>query len=520
MGTTAFQGDQLSLWPIRPRPLPDELLSSWMIRLAHANGKKVQRFYRHWFGRDSLSMWTRDIDRLAPPELLRELAQRTGIPLQQLEATTIRSLIGLVFSELATGGLTSWLLTLGVFHRQRRRGGLMCCISCLREDETPYFRKAWRMSWVTACTRHNILLIDRCTCGATLQPHRVDMRERSWLSDQVSLATCWSCGEDLRKLKPARVAPGVVALQHAAEQAREAGHVEVAGQTGLHSVLFFNGLRVLLLAGARLPDDEGKEVGSMGRFEEMPVEQRASLLARAGHLLEDWPQTFRSTFAARRTIYSQFTRHSPSRPFWVDEEVSLLNRAKTDLSPLEVWSIESVVEAQHGRFSHALAHQMFGRDLSRMRARERPRITSDDADMFLAGIDIAASTSTGRVREELVRDRTMFLTARLLKLPQAALREMKVEGYLSDVDDEPLDDTPSNEAELTIYLRRYVRLDRSKHYLADSSPWLFLCSSKTGQMSKSLVGLRYNDALKLAFMERRIPAFQDWITWPAQLSSA
>ncbi|MBL0729441.1 TniQ family protein [Piscinibacter sp. HJYY11] len=515
MGVTAFHEDQLSLWPIRPRPLPDELLSSWMVRLAHANGKKVQRFYRHWFGRDSLPLWNRDIDRLAPPELSQELARRTGVPLELLEETALRSLVGAVFTELATGGLTTWLTTLGVFHRQRRRGGLMCCTTCLADDETPYFRKAWRMSWVTGCTRHRTMLIDRCLCGATLQPHRVDMRERNWLSDQVSMATCWCCGEDLRKLRPGKADPDVLALQRMLETARRDGHVDVAGRSGLHSVLFFNGLRVLLLASARLPGPDGVEPAGAGRFDEMPVEQRAMLLSRVQRLLADWPKTFHSTFSSRPNIYSHFTRHSPVRPFWVDEEVSLLNRSKTDLTSDEARSIESVVEAYHGRFSHALAHEMFGRDLSRLRARERPRITQDDADMFLAGIDIAASTSVGRVREELIRDRTMFLTARLLKLPQSALREMKVEDYLSEIDDEPLDDTPRDGDDLKIYLRRYVRLDRAKHRLADLSPWLFLCSSPTGQMSKSLVGKRYNDALKLAYMDRRIPAFQDWITWPA-----
>lgn len=491
-----------------------------MIRLAHENGKKVQRFYRHWFGTGSLPLWTRDLDRLAPAELLRELGRRTGLPADPLESATLRSLVGSVFTELPTGGPISWLMTLGVFHRQRRLAGLMCCTQCLREDETPYFRKSWRLSWVTACTRHKCMLVDRCACGATLQPHRVDMRHRRLLTEGASLAACWSCGSDLRSIAAQGADPEVLTLLAYAERAVEFGHVDVAGRNGLHSILFFQGLRVLLLATLRL--DRSARANSEGstRFDELPVHRRADNLRQVSRLLTDWPDAFHRTFSSEKNVYSHFTRHSPSRPFWVDEEVSLLKKARIEMTVAEGEAIASVVEAQTGKFHHTTAYELFGRDLSRLRARQRPKITQDDADMLLAGIDIAASTATGVVREDLIRDRVMFLTARLLRLSHSELGEIRVDSYWSEVDDEPLEDTPTNEAELLVYLRRYVRLDRVKHTLATSSPWLFLCNSKTGQMSRSLVGARYTHALQLANMRWRIPKYQDWIAAPAGAVSA
>lgn len=490
-----------------------------MIRLAHENGKKVQRFYRHWFGTGSLPLWTRDLDRLAPAELLCELGRRTGLPADPLESATLRSLVGSVFTELPTGGPISWLMTLGVFHRQRRLAGLMCCTQCLREDETPYFRKTWRLSWVTACTRHKCMLVDRCACGATLQPHRVDMRHRRLLTEGASLAGCWSCGSDLRSIAAQEADPEVLTLQACAERAVEFGHVDVAGQNGLHSILLFQGLRVLLLATVRLDRSPRADVNATTRFDELPVPRRAKYLGDVSRLLSDWPAAFHRSFGAEKNIYSHFTRHSPSRPFWVDEEVSLLKKARIEMTAAEAEAIASVVEAQTGRFHHGTAHELFGRDLSRLRARQRPKITQDDADMLLAGIDIAASSATGVVREDLIRDRVMFLMARLLRLSHDALREIRVNPYVSEVDDEPLEDTPSTEAELLVYLRRYVRLDRAKHPRAHASPWLFLCNSKSGQMSRSLVGARYTNALQLADMRWRIPKYQDWIAAPAAVSS-
>jgi hypothetical protein len=43
----------MEIWPVHLQPLNDELLSSWMIRLAHGNGYKAHDFYAHYFGRDT-----------------------------------------------------------------------------------------------------------------------------------------------------------------------------------------------------------------------------------------------------------------------------------------------------------------------------------------------------------------------------------------------------------------------------------------------------------------------------------
>lgn len=71
-----------SLWPIRYKPLPDELLSSWLVRLAHGHGLKVQTFCNLIFG-NKLQVWNRDIDRLAPEWLIAELSSKTGASYQK-----------------------------------------------------------------------------------------------------------------------------------------------------------------------------------------------------------------------------------------------------------------------------------------------------------------------------------------------------------------------------------------------------------------------------------------------------
>ena len=85
-----------NVWPIHLKPLEDELLSSWIIRLAHANGLKVMTLCTMLFGYRR-PVWNRDIDRLAPEAVLNKISQITGTPLDRVCATTLKDFEGRVF---------------------------------------------------------------------------------------------------------------------------------------------------------------------------------------------------------------------------------------------------------------------------------------------------------------------------------------------------------------------------------------------------------------------------------------
>lgn len=99
------------LWPIRYKPLPDELLSCWLVRLAHGHGLKVQTFCNAIFG-EHLQVWNRDIDRLAPPWLLTELSIRTGTPHPVVANTTLRMYEGTLYRKFRSAGALHWMLVL------------------------------------------------------------------------------------------------------------------------------------------------------------------------------------------------------------------------------------------------------------------------------------------------------------------------------------------------------------------------------------------------------------------------
>jgi hypothetical protein len=129
----------LPMWSIRVWPLPDELLTSWIIRVAHGFGLKVQTFCNILFG-NTRQVWNRDVDRLGPEWLIESLSIGTGTPLAKAFATTLRAYEGILYVQYKTPGALPWIQTLKMHHRKRDGFGIQFCGRCLAEDPVPYFR--------------------------------------------------------------------------------------------------------------------------------------------------------------------------------------------------------------------------------------------------------------------------------------------------------------------------------------------------------------------------------------------
>lgn len=230
------------MWLIRPKPKPHEALSSWLVRIAAANGQRLHSFTTdHWPG---LALWTRDIDHLAPSSVLETLAKRTATTLSDARATTFSQYGGILFEGDDPITHFSYVRPLGVFHRLRRAFGQQFCPACLATDPQPYFRLTWRLSLFPVCTHHGKILLDRCgKCGQPVLPHR------------GGIATCHSCHTPLGEMTQCDADAMVLAFQ-SINAAILAGH-PVAWPwplLGLHPLLYFRLIMCLastLLLGKR-----------------------------------------------------------------------------------------------------------------------------------------------------------------------------------------------------------------------------------------------------------------------------
>lgn len=203
-------------WALRVDPLPGELFSTWLVRAALAQGCDPMHLTGWlWPG---WRAWTVDLDRGLTAQRLAVLASRSGVPADRLDAAMLHPLLALIAPGVKRSQATwPWVLAQGSRNR-RRQGGLQFCPSCLADDATPYFRRAWRLAWHVGCATHGTLLADHCgRCLSPAEPHRLRAGHRT-------LCRCPSCGHDLRHSVVATACSDALSFQRAADEVLLAGH--------------------------------------------------------------------------------------------------------------------------------------------------------------------------------------------------------------------------------------------------------------------------------------------------------
>lgn len=329
---TPLSGD---LWPAHPKPLPDELLSSWIVRIARANGLKLQTFCDRAFGKER-QLWNRDIDRLAPPWLLASLARHTGTPTGTVRRTTLDIYRGRLFRERNSAGQLRWILPAGIYHRTRRRFGVQFCPRCLAEDQEPYFRTRWRVATLAFCAGHRLRLHDRCpACAASIVYHRRELG-RPNVTEPGLLCLCHACNFDLRRAERVAFLPYEASI--GAELAAMAAHV--ADRTTDLSIDYMDVLHQLckvmvsLRKSANLAAFAAHAIGASdlavprGRqaFESRPIQERDHVIQLAAWLLAAPQARLSEAWRAKTVRYSDLVRDFPQAPRWYRAIVNPFNR--------------------------------------------------------------------------------------------------------------------------------------------------------------------------------------------------
>jgi len=204
-------------WPVRPVPLPNESMTSWLVRLSESNGVTVKTAIK------SLVSGARtgfDPDQRPPEEFVKALENRSLASLDQLNALTLLPFLAVLqqFKTQVGSNQMPWKCKDSNVHRLIKN---QFCPLCLAADPIPHFRLSWRLSFVTVCDRHRIPLWDCCPfCDGPLDLLAEFKEVPKGLGSSTSF--CRTCGSDLRGGLPNRISPGELetrdlvksALQH------------------------------------------------------------------------------------------------------------------------------------------------------------------------------------------------------------------------------------------------------------------------------------------------------------------
>ncbi len=302
-------------WPLPLAPHEDELLSSFLVRVAHRHGLSPYRFCAFHF--PGVPVWNRDIDRSASNEFLEAVATKAGLSLERVVQMTLCS-VGARLGQGAARGPAPWINTVGIYHRLRRRCGLQYCPDCMAE--IPVFYRAWRMSFVVVCNRHRRLLQDACPhCGMPLAIHR----------QIISAQLCHRCSQVLGRIQqdPDLSVAALLQAQLYFERAMRSGSVEIGGQP-VSSEDLFQGARILASLMVSTPRVlQGAPQHQRLSLERARVQTRARILLRLADVLGIWPLEFTRAAGEQHLTQRSFIRKSV--PPWLASAVDELSLGRT-----------------------------------------------------------------------------------------------------------------------------------------------------------------------------------------------
>ena len=324
--------------PIRFKPKEDELLSSWVCRLALAHGLKATSFCSRVIPQRSgkRAIQLHDMDGGASQEALIGLAEKTATPMGRIAATTFSGYEGVLFERWNATVGQKWILPVT---RQpcKIEYGQQYCPLCLSTEE-PYFRRSWRLAFITICTKHRLQLLDRCaTCASPISFHKAISNGRhAPPSDRMTF--CYSCKADLRELLPESADSAStpndeeVSFQVLLEEALRVRWISMPGGGLGYPLIYFPVLHKLmrLLAVGKigtnlresLSQDYGLKMfatsfrGKRPLLTQLAIGERRGLLGMARRLLANWPGDFIDFCKANRIPTRFLLSRYNQTPFW------------------------------------------------------------------------------------------------------------------------------------------------------------------------------------------------------------
>jgi len=117
------------------------------------------------------SLFSRDIDVSVSKRLIEIIAKKSNRNPKEIIALTLQSYEKHLSNTLYRNTRNVLIQPLVNRGRLNKRGGQRFCPICLKEDDTPYLRKKWRLSFSTACTKHNVYL------EINAQPQHLDLND-------------------------------------------------------------------------------------------------------------------------------------------------------------------------------------------------------------------------------------------------------------------------------------------------------------------------------------------------------
>ena len=307
-------------------------------------------------------IWAGDLDLNPWKELIEKLSYKGMVSIEQVEMLTLRAYENKISEHLPVSGRSCFIQPIKNRGRSSRHYGLRFCPTCLHDDENPFFRKKWRLSFSTACLQHKAFLLDRCKCGTPVSLYKTFNRDRE--------PCCHRCNRRLSKLH----AKAGISEQRGLDAIRwlleilGKGYIELDGKP-VYSQLFFPILRHLAIL-ASIKIGESTFSNKKAYIEDMPIHAQFLIFAELFDAFRAFPESFHSFCEALSLTKTNLTRDFTYLPHWYETAIFSYDKKKYSASIEEIRSATIFLKKNGRRALLSDVSQLLGRELDPRKRRD------------------------------------------------------------------------------------------------------------------------------------------------------
>jgi hypothetical protein len=330
---------------ITPKPQKNELLSSWLTRVAFAHGMTLNNFFSHFIRHEGPALTRIDIDFQYNPILWDIIAKKSNIDITTIQNLSLRSEEGYLF---ACNDCLYPPAQIRKLVDKRTHFGLTFCPKCLEEDEHPYFRKEWRYLFFNACPIHKIYSQDRCgVCYERVRLRKMPVKDK--------IVFCHKCERDLRLTSSIKILDeyhkGLEAIQWFQNGltngyfciGNEKVNSLVIFQTYTHLRYLINRQKNIKLDNFLMLNEYTKLCKKLEHYNSKkcePIYKDFFLTTMIFHIFQDYPHNFQKFAQDNNLTHRDFVHRFADIPFWYDNTISdiipMQNTVGREISESEV----------------------------------------------------------------------------------------------------------------------------------------------------------------------------------------
>lgn len=304
---------------IVPIPFEDELLSSWIVRMAYAHKTHPHTFVNQYLNYRPYAFFLAENDITLNTEMIKDIESKT------YHKIDVRSLMLTTYSGILQENIYPNNPTIFFTHQKY-------CPMCLREDKVPYFRKVWRTVFYNICNKHQCYLYEYC-------PACHDRLDISKMYDnQLPFTYCHRCGFEFkkgRKLPNHKKYIASLDYQNKIFKIIQDGYIQF-GETPIYSFLFFevfSKISKLILLNKKYQYINKHPLFSLIKnakqrkinhpiFKKIDLRGQLGLFGLIMYLFDNFPNNLENYIHRNMLTYHDLTTKVQDIPFWYEEIIN------------------------------------------------------------------------------------------------------------------------------------------------------------------------------------------------------